>query len=100
RLPLRSILFPYTTLFRSGMSGFKYGACNLATPLKLGTLEFRFLRPIIDPERLKFWVHLLNQMVQTSARIPVSESLSWAYSESASDRKSTRLNSSHVKSSY
>src|SRR5258705_6180030 len=78
RRPPRSTLFPYTTLFRS-----------------LHSLRLKGLRPIIthpernailrrQPERLATWARL-GCYVQVTA---------------GSDRKSTRLNSSHLGISY
>src|SRR3989442_10133266 len=72
RRPPRSTLFPYTTLFRSFLA-----ASSLAKPLSRRS-RASFKRP---------------SHRATSAR-PVAEE------EAPLDRKSTRLNSSHVRISY
>lgn len=46
----------------------KYSACNPANIYKLGTLEFRFLSPILEPERLIFWVEVLQSLVDYGAK--------------------------------
>jgi hypothetical protein len=46
----------------------KYSALNLATVHRLGTLEWRFLSPIIDPDRLEFWVTILQGIVDYGAK--------------------------------
>src|SRR5437870_10257548 len=77
RRPPRSTLFPYTTLFRSGDE--RTGDLE-ATPLTPGKLE-----PLLPPQMLD------RQLVEQSLQ-PLDEL--------AIDRKSTRLNSSHVAISY
>src|SRR5438874_9022259 len=78
RRPPRSTLFPYTTLFRS----------QLARPrdLLVGLLRDLALR-------------LLQEPVVVVAHGAHGET-SRAVAEGAEDRKSTRLNSSHVEISY
>src|SRR5690349_22197246 len=73
RRPPRSTLFPYTTLFRS----------PLLEP-GVEVLCERHRRSWLDPER----TDELGDLLLAAARHP------------ASDRKSTRLNSSHVEISY
>src|SRR3989442_7163313 len=83
RRPSRSILFPYTTLFRSQDYGLQ--------PLKLQGLK-GYLLPR-DKQALRegpLQVHPLG--VATEADTPNG----WTWR----DRKSTRLNSSHVRISY
>src|SRR5436309_10560650 len=63
RLPPRSTLFPYTTLFRSGLVRHRVGAAR-----RMG--------------------------------VPVPDDLVGRVARLCEDRKSTRLNSSHVKISY
>lgn len=53
------------------MNHFKYGAVNLAAPSKFGSLEFRFLRPITDPDTLKFWCELFYTMIQKASKLSV-----------------------------
>src|SRR3989442_8186796 len=75
RRPPRSTLFPYTTLFRSLIGG----ADSVVGPF-MGALGLRYLT-----ERLS------QQSTQSSLYVGVVLLL---------DRKSTRLNSSHVRISY
>src|SRR2546426_8924735 len=84
RRPPRSTLFPYTTLFRSGIA---IGAA------------INGLRPVITHQRLDFALLSMDQVVNNAAKwhfmfggrrgIPLTI-----------DRKSTRLNSSHLVISY
>src|SRR5437868_10778851 len=75
RPPPRSTLFPYTTLFRSGQHRF----VHLHSP-DAASGELRG--------------------VPRERRAPVQERLRVALREDGGDRKSTRLNSSHVSISY
>src|SRR5258707_13965463 len=70
RRPPRSTLFPYTTLFRSGLS---------------------FLGPAWSELALVGLTYAFEQ---------VSQALSWPSLQATLDRKSTRLNSSHANISY
>src|SRR5256885_9960664 len=72
RRPPRSTLFPYTTLFRSGRA-------RAARPLLVGGREL-LARP---PYALRHRLHTLGRTRKTRE-----------------DRKSTRLNSSHLVISY
>src|SRR5438874_3105901 len=80
RRPPRSTLFPYTTLFRSGATDF-------------GRTEF-------------FGTQVLLEEVRRSGQRFVQVSTDEVYGDleaggfSTEDRKSTRLNSSHVEISY
>src|SRR5690349_22343011 len=82
RPPPSSTLFPYTTLFRS-------------------LLEHAL--PLIPPDSsivfvTSHWAHLYGQVEQLPNYEPIAET---KYAgEQALDRKSTRLNSSHVEISY
>src|SRR5207302_9701459 len=79
RRPPRSTLFPYTTLFRSRGKG---------APA-----------PCIRPRRtMDVFVLLATMFVCFVIGVPIAYSL--ALAAIAGDRKSTRLNSSHVKISY
>src|SRR5690349_24233710 len=77
RRPPRSTLFPYTTLFRSG---------------------------VVQGERTQFVnnIDLAPTFEELAGRRPdrVRDGRSFADSLSRADRKSTRLNSSHVEISY
>src|SRR5436309_5316267 len=75
RRPPRSTLFPYTTLFRSGLSGDLEGLRDAADRASNGTREH-----LPDPRD----VFLVGRAGDAEEQ----------------DRKSTRLNSSHVKISY
>src|SRR2546427_6723676 len=86
RRPPRSTLFPYTTLFRSTIHTF---ANQLATAIHITELR----RPLLET------VETMTQQLATLAR--AAQSLRHAASAVAqSDRKSTRLNSSHSQISY
>src|SRR3712207_7191365 len=75
RRPPRSTLFPYTTLFRSGLQ--RYGSCPLASRV--------FGRQAYGPAKLPLG---RGRKADVDALQPVI------------DRKSTRLNSSHANISY
>src|SRR5690606_41882189 len=94
--PLRAPLFPYTTLFRSvaagpldaeSVDGVQRGVAGLQQPLLQQLAELDLLAAFIH---FAFAQHhgLLDQLDQVGALAEVA------------DRKSTRLNSSHVKISY
>src|SRR5690606_41737839 len=75
RLPPRSPLFPYTTLFRSALLALMWVGQEFSIIAMIG-------------------VFLLIGIVKKNAIMMVD------YALDAQDRKSTRLNSSHVKISY
>src|SRR5256885_11447572 len=82
RRPPRSTLFPYTTLFRSAtVGGMGLTGIILSARLRLRKIESTFVR--VDYEK----AHNLDELLK-------------AMSESDVDRKSTRLNSSHLVISY
>src|SRR5690348_5205083 len=89
RPPPRSTLFPYTTLFRSGPVGWRYGA-RRSTVQPVGVRRYRsrswsrFARPC------------QNSTVSGTTRTPPQCS----GGGTGVDRKSTRLNSSHPSISY
>src|SRR5256885_9360205 len=78
RRPPRSTLFPYTTLFRSGLFGVGGGVVMVPAMLFFTTLAMR------DTQ----------QAVGTSLIVIIPTAIIGA------DRKSTRLNSSHLVISY
>src|SRR5437868_9206345 len=83
RRPPRCTLFPYTTLFRSSLAEFEALRIESSQPAGKGTIA-----GVEDP-RAPAWA---------SARLP---SLPLVGTDlSGEDRKSTRLNSSHVSISY
>src|SRR5690606_40337064 len=94
RRPLSSAPFPYTTLFRSmaGCSADDIGYVNMhgtATVLN-DAMEARAVREVIGPN-----VPVSSTKALTGHTLAGAGAL-----EAAIDRKSTRLNSSHVKISY
>src|SRR5438270_7029570 len=78
RRPPRSTLFPYTTLFRSGVMDFGIGQTFIAGNWAWRTAYFRIVG---------YGLHF-----QWSGTL--------SFSERMGDRKSTRLNSSHSQISY
>src|SRR5690606_41432769 len=85
RRPPRSTLFPYTTLFRSYMSRLQKDRVEAVNVLLHGDLHFRNM--------------LVNENGIVSGIIDWGD-LSIGHPACDLDRKSTRLNSSHVKISY
>src|SRR5690349_23425844 len=87
RRPPRSTLFPYTTLFRSG-EGLEHDLGGLALLLA------RPLADLVDREVDRLGVLGRDDVLQRAdAQLRVLVALD-------GDRKSTRLNSSHVEISY
>src|SRR5690242_21143807 len=83
RRPLRSTLFPYTTLFRSFLK------------LAISQIEpFVFLHKIPKGNKVAIYPRILP----TQTRI--HNALFIIVKQAFSDRKSTRLNSSHMSISY
>src|SRR2546422_5181673 len=82
RRPPRSTLFPYTTLFRSGMKNTKIGFTDLKIHLagKTAWATFKYTISANGPDR--------------------GETRHMDFSGIGTDRKSTRLNSSHGYISY
>src|SRR5690554_7141169 len=83
RRPPRSTLFPYTTLFRSSGLAFGFG---FVVPVQHGWCPLS-VKPAI----------LVRFFELRGCRFPLSLALS---RRGRGDRKSTRLNSSHVRISY
>src|SRR5690606_40271940 len=83
RQPPRSTLFPYTTLFRSVLLGAKADASFAMIAHAIGQFDWRRTSTSHERER---WLGLLEGELAAGAL--------------GIDRKSTRLNSSHVKISY
>src|SRR3712207_7582439 len=86
RRPPRSTLFPYTTLFRSGGLGVGRGGGGL------GLLGLLVLRQ--DGAGRHRGGHAQGRVEEAASRREGHGRFSW------SDRKSTRLNSSHANISY
>src|SRR5688500_19488811 len=85
RPPPTSTLFPYTTLFRS--SSTKYAIAR--SERKTITLRLEPTQTRDKYKRLLAYVHLAD-----------NETLNLALVRDGQDRKSTRLNSSHLVTSY
>src|SRR5438034_7293393 len=85
RLPLRSTLFPYTTLFRSRFR--RYGSEVRRQELAAGALERRDETLVLELQRIR-------------RRLEVPDELAQQRGAQRGDRKSTRLNSSHTVISY
>src|SRR3712207_7012344 len=79
RRPPRSTLFPYTTLFRS------YLWCSCSASKK---------QPFCDGS------HGSTGMFPKTVIITEKKTVAWCTCKATSDRKSTRLNSSHANISY
>src|SRR5690606_40752349 len=90
RLPATSTLFPYTTLFRSTLE-IVLGIDNLV----FISIAVSRLPPEQRPRARRFGLALA-----CVTRIMLLLSLAFLASMQNKDRKSTRLNSSHVKNSY
>src|SRR3712207_7082304 len=85
RRPPRSTLFPYTTLFRSGVDGV-YDA-----------------DPHVDPTAVKFDQLTYDEFLTRGLRVADATAVSLCRDNDIDmvvDRKSTRLNSSHANISY
>src|SRR5439155_12393794 len=96
--PPRSTLFPYTTLFRSfNNSPSSNGSMATVVVNKHNLLS----EPCYACGSTKFWQTRFNNTVCATCHPPSSESevVDWIEIRTE-DRKSTRLNSSHVAISY
>src|SRR5690606_41305608 len=91
RPPPRSTLFPYTTLFRSDADIFVRKAINL----KNGMLHLN--NSVLDLEGTG---EIINERSQSHITSNSGGLIRTALKLRGPDRKSTRLNSSHVKISY
>ena len=60
----------------------KYGALNLAAPIKFGSLEFRFLLPMTSWKEIDFWVGLLHQMVNTAENLSIRDAVRFVETDS------------------
>src|SRR5256885_3104181 len=96
RRPPRSTLFPYTTLFRSGQKLEDYVNEQVGRkPLEQLAKPFVAVSTRLeDGERTVFARGNTGQAVRASSSIP------GVFQPVAIDRKSTRLNSSHLVISY
>src|SRR5690606_41680824 len=98
RRPPRSTLFPYTTLFRSMAKAAVDGG------IKASKDAYEFMQPRIgDLPHEEFWVIYLNNANKVINIFQLSKggiTGTLVDVRLLLDRKSTRLNSSHVKISY
>src|SRR5690606_41280008 len=87
--PPRSPLFPYTTLFRSEWLDWCHASRGYDSPS-----GWPILHPLnrFQPEAAEAWFEF--------SRTQPIDSFHGRIAEASEDRKSTRLNSSHVKNSY
>src|SRR5699024_11431782 len=91
----RSTLFPYTTLFRSEED---YERIRLAFPMYEGKAEHKDPLSMMPPERV---MPIRQALLSPWEEVPVAQAVGRiCAAPSVSDRKSTRLNSSHVSISY
>src|SRR5436305_10213895 len=86
RRPPRSTLFPYTTLFRSRRAGIERDPPVVQVVVTTGKAPQVRLRRLGIPE------HRVDHVIVAALRQP--------HERRFGDRKSTRLNSSHVRISY
>src|SRR5690625_5664751 len=92
RSPLPATLFPYTTLFRSAPGGRRL--TRVGRTLARFPLDPRMARMLIEAHRLGALREVLIIVAALSIQDPRERPLG------QEDRKSTRLNSSHVAISY
>src|SRR5690606_41856013 len=98
--PPSAPLFPYTTLFRSDRLSGSIDVYDKKTS------DLRLLRALPDVTGFFNVASNLGGVTNKGLEIALSslnidqENFSWRSSATFSDRKSTRLNSSHVKISY
>src|SRR3712207_8250265 len=90
RRPPRSTLFPYTTLFRSFVQTWKTTTGLTGRP-DVAPLPFDYERELIGGRT--------PCLQGREGLLPTAAALGWKY-DASSDRKSTRLNSSHANISY
>src|SRR3712207_8578394 len=90
RRPPRSTLFPYTTLFRSGLQSDR----NLY-PVTAYLFKRGVNINVVDPYQA-----FSAENVSTSGTFFIQQDLDNKYAITNVDRKSTRLNSSHANISY
>src|SRR5207302_8723087 len=95
--PSRYTLFPYTTLFRSGIDDIRQVLCRHWTYEVLIRLRGQSLPQLFQDNHLSCQERSLPVHPLLCEQDP---DMSVSHHERQTDRKSTRLNSSHVKISY
>src|SRR5690606_41887335 len=96
RLPRRRILFPYTTLFRSEWQRRQEEKTALDKAIK----QLKEVRPdLLQLSQAQQW-HRQQGSLQKDLEGVAKQLKQKKEEHSREDRKSTRLNSSHVKISY
>src|SRR5690606_41916201 len=97
RTPLIHTLFPYTTLFRSLPANFVYNG------FPVGFTECLFVVAHVEKAQAFFIVcqpEEIPDVFDGFRTAPITPNARGSRSQPEVDRKSTRLNSSHVKISY
>src|SRR5690606_40958906 len=93
-----STLFPSTTLFRSSLVVALVTALLLNALFRIGTKQTAKLEATLDQDLLgKIFLFCRENGAIWGARRDVMDRVVAALTEAGEDRKSTRLNSSHVK---
>src|SRR5690606_40643433 len=99
RPPPRSTLFPYTTLFRSIASSLTNGISKIDKTYVLPNFNLKY--NLTDNSILRAAGSMSYTMPQFKEVAPFKyQDVSFSSQGNPEDRKSTRLNSSHVKISY
>src|SRR3712207_9220190 len=98
RRPPRSTLFPYTTLFRSDPEhDAEETSRRLTSALSDLGVEAQVVRAVVGPRVTRYELRLGSGVKVGKVR-NLQQDI--AYALAATDRKSTRLNSSHANISY
>src|SRR5690606_41248608 len=97
--PPRPSLFPYTTLFRSAMLGILFISQSLSAQVSTNAIKFN-----TSDKKITINKHIYGHFAEHLGRciyggFYVGED-NTTIPHTAGDRKSTRLNSSHVQRSY
>src|SRR5438477_7218817 len=95
RRPPRSTLFPYTTLFRSSLQYF----VNKMPEVKIISISFGLCEQKLGEQRARMFHDIYSQAAAQGQTVFVSTGDDGA-NDCGEDRKSTRLNSSHMSISY
>src|SRR5256885_3200926 len=100
RRPPRSTLFPYTTLFRSQIAlAWLLAQKPWIVPIP-GTTKLKRLEENIGAASIELTSDDLREIDRAASKIKVQGARYPEHLEQLADRKSTRLNSSHLVISY